>query len=450
MNFKSILFLCTLVAAICFSCNKSSQFGGDLLGNEAIETIFTDTVAVQMKMVRNDSINTSDPNSIAAYLLCGAINDPVLGTSSATIYTGLQLSAFNVDFKDVTLDSAVLYLGIDPFGVYGDTNQVMQIEVTELAEHPLSNKSYFSNSSLSVKQGPDAIIGTGSYLPRPNQGQPIIDTAGVARDSAFGSYFRIPLTNEFGNRVLELDTNVLRNDTLFWAKIPGLRIRSTTPGAILGLNLNDRTFSRITLYYKKDTSNTQRVFNLQFIGENKFVQFERQPSDFITDRIDNIITDDFLAIQGMGGNKIEVEIPYADTVNKKDWLINTAELVLYVANVPNDNLSKFTPARQLSATVKRDTVFAFLDDITYSFNVSNNTFSFFGGNPVEVVENGSLVTRYKMSIPSHLQDIILGKSSKKFFINTFPTVTSAQRSVLYSPGTISPYRARLNIRYTKI
>ncbi len=433
------------------SCNKSTTFGGDLYGDQAINTTFTDTVRLQMRMVAEDSVYTSDPNSTAEYLLCGAIEDPILGSGSATIYSGIQLSSLRADFKNTKLDSIVLYLGVRPNGTYGDTTKPMQFEVRLLDEHPSRGTRYYSHQSLPVSSAPGALIGTGTYLPTPSIGRPIIDTTTTVRDSAFGAWFSMRLDQAFGEAILGLDSATLNNDTLFWAKFKGVQIKSSTPGSILGIDLNDRTFSRMTLYYKKDTANApQRVFNVQFIGENKFVQFERSPSSFITDRTGIPQEDNLLALQGLGGYKLEVEIPHIAHPEKQTWAVNTAEIILYAASVPGDN-PHFWPAKQLSATVSiGDTSFAFVPDISYSLSATGNNFSLFGGEPVSTQLAGTAVTQYKLSIPSHLQDMILGRVSSKFFINLFPQVRSGSRVIVHSPGGASPLRARLNLRYTQI
>jgi Domain of unknown function (DUF4270) len=448
----SLFLLCGGIIAV-LSCNKSTTFGGDILNDQTLNTIFTDTVAIKMRMLEEDSVITSDPASTADFHLCGQIDDPVLGVSSATVYSGLQLSSLKADFKNTQLDSVVLYLGVDPDGVYGDTTKPLDFEVRLLDEHPSRSKPYYSNQSMPVSSAPGALLGTGSYLPTPRIGRPLIDTTTAVRDSAFGAWFSMRLDPAFGQKVLAMDSATLNNDTLFWAQIKGIQIKSKTSGAVLGLNLNDRTFSRITLYYRKDTALTvQRVFNMQFVGEQKFSQYERTPSSFITDRIGNTLTDDFMAVQGLASHKLEIEIPHIAHPDKQDWLVNTAEIVLYGANVNNDNLSKFLPAKQLAATISLgDTAYALLPDINYSFNVSGSTFNFFGGSPKEEVVAGNPVKRYAFSIPSHLQNMISDTTTEnKFYINLYPLSRSAERVLFHSPGAASPLHARLHLRYTKV
>jgi hypothetical protein len=260
------------------------------------------------------------------------------------------------------------------------------------------------------------------------------------------------LDQAFGEKILALDSASLNNDTLFWAKFPGIQIKATNTGSVIGLDLNDRTFSRMTLYYRKDTANApQRVFNVQFIGENKFVKYDRSPSSFITDRVSQVLSNDLMALQGLGGYKIEVEIPNIAGSSTQNWLVNTADLVLYSSDVPNDN-PIFAPAKQLSMSLNQgDSTFVFLPDITYSLNATGSAFGLVGGVPVSLNEGGVPVKRYKLSVPSHLQDMILQKASNKFYLNLYPQSRSAERLIVHSPGAAtSPLRARLNLRYTVI
>lgn len=446
MKIKLLVLSTIVLIAILMSCNKSTTFGSDLLDDLSSETIYTDTVTFRMSTVAEDSVYTSDPNSTADYLICGNIADPILGTATADIYTGIQLSSFNANFKDAEIDSVILYLGVDPNGVYGDTTVPMQFEITKLAEHPAKDKRFYSNQTLPVLTGAGDVIGTGSYLPRPNVGQPIIDTASTTRDSAFGAYFKIPIDTAFGAQILALDSATLNNDTLFRAAFKGLRIRSTNPGALIGLDLNTRIFSRITLYYtRQDTLHEN--FNVQFIGENKFVHFEKQPSSFITDRVGQEKIDDYLVLQGLAGYKIKVEVPYLDEL--KDWAINQADLVVYAADIMGDDSLKYTPARQLVVTKSQgDTVNVLNSDINWSLNSTDGSYALFGGVPVKITQNGEKWTRYKLSIPDHLQDMIFKQEKSTFFVNLFPQVRSGERIILHSPGTL-PKSAKLQIRYTK-
>jgi Domain of unknown function (DUF4270) len=455
MFFRTFCFVSLILFAIASSCNKSSTFGSDLLDDQTLNSIFTDTVQINMRLLPEDSFNTSDPNSIADYLLCGKLDDPILGTSSATIYSGLQLTALNNNFKGTKLDSVVLYLGVAPRSFYGDTTKLHTFDVTLLNNHPSKSTRYFSDTSIQTSTDAGALIGSGQWQPTPNIGRSLIDTTSINRDSVFGTWFSMRLSDAFGQKILAMDSATLNNDTLFWAQIKGIQIKSRDAGAVFGFNLNNRSFSRITLYYRADSLNApQRVSNVQFIGENKFTQLQNTPSNYITSRLGKVITDDMIPLQGLAGTRVEVEVPHINDINKKDWAVNMADVIFYVAtSVSGDNLSQYKPAQQLTTSISvGDTAYTAVADVAYSFAVTGNTYSLFGGSPQKVIENGIEYTRYKLSLPSHLQDMILQKEAKKFYINIFPQFRSAERLIFVSPSAAatSPLRARLNIRYTKV
>ncbi len=267
-----IFWIALIGALMLWQCSKPTEFGADLLDSERGEFDYTDTLTLRVYVEREDSVETSDRSSTSPYLLCGELQDPRFGRSTAALYTLFRLGDLGPKFSNARVDSIFLYLRYAADGFYGDTTQPQTVRVHRVAAgHVLRwDKDYYSNESLPVGELLGEISG---ILPQPRTNIPLFDT--IER----GPYLRIPLSTDFGQEILDLDSLTLTADTLFWESIRGLRITASTgaaPGAIMAFNLNSRDFSFIRLYYKyaDDTLTTSRTFDFSFLGGNKFNHFE--------------------------------------------------------------------------------------------------------------------------------------------------------------------------------
>lgn len=216
------LFLLITLTSLIWSCKKEPDLLGldlipeeDLLNHAVIDTITINAITEREDTLRTDELAT---------MLLGSINDPVFGTTTASVYTQLRLPGTNISFgTDVAVDSIVLIL---PYkGIYGDSSSVQNITVYELDEAiQTSVKSetgrtldypYYNFSTLQHKAVP---VGQLSFVPNTVDSS-MIDTVKV------GPYMRIPLSLEFANRIVNANQIVdtaLKNNTGFLNAIKGI------------------------------------------------------------------------------------------------------------------------------------------------------------------------------------------------------------------------------------
>jgi hypothetical protein len=443
--------LMILAAALWAACTKPSPFGSELLEDEQADYEFTDTLSVICTVEYEESLLTSDRTSTSSAFLCGELNDPVFGKSTSEIHSLLQLSFLDPGFlpDSQTVDSIVLYLRYAPSSVYGDTTKAQTLHVLRLDE-PLDDAgNYYAIDSIPAKT---EIGKLDNFLPTPNTGKTLFDTTTKA------PYIRIPSDTSFGNELFRLDTTILQSDSAFYRVLRGIKIVASSnnaePGCMLAFNLNNEAFSRVRLYYHKnsDTARTVRRYDFFFAGANKFTHFIH---DYTGSEVKEKIgkeSDEYIYLQAMQGLRVKVEFP---TVDKLDSIaVNKAQLVLTTRTTDNGS-PWLTSAQQLIFTEKQgDSTLVFTSDVLYSLGPALNLgFNRFGGFPEDELINGTLVERYRLSLSDRLQSMVDDTSGdikkKTLYINVTPQGRVAQRAIMYGPKNAT-FPAKLELKYTKV
>ena len=442
-----VLLLCTALGLFLeYSCSKPTPFGADLLDDEIADYQYADSLTLRCTLVPEDSLVTSDLTSTADYLLCGQLFDPVFGKSQSDIYTQIRLATLGPNFKNGVVDSIILFLRYDAPGFYGDTLQAQTLRVHRLGQNAMLHwsKEYYSNNTLETAE---QIGELANFLPKPNTGRTLFDTVSKA------PYIRIPLENAFGQELLNLDSVTLASDTLFWKKVRGLRFSAESqgnPGAMMAFDLNNSSFSRIRLYYKRDT--VAGTFDFTFLGGNKFTHYSHDYTGSTVEPYLNQKADDRLFVQGMGGLRLKVEIPYANLLD--DIAINKAELELTVETLPGDNPLLRNAAQLVFTESVGDTTVTLTSDVIYSLGPTlNSGFGAFGGFPGAETDQGVSVQRYRLTLTQRFQDMVDNASGdikgQTVYLNVYPQSRSAMRAIFYGPK--SPvFPAKLALKYTKV
>jgi Domain of unknown function (DUF4270) len=451
------LFAFVAIASVFFvtNCTKSTSFGSELLNGELADYVYTDTLTILCSTELEDSVRTSDLNSTAGYFLCGEVKDPIFGTAKADLFTLFEMPVLNPIFKNLdgttaTFDSIVMYLQLNPNGIYGDTMQDQTIRVSRLNPNTQIrwDKNYYSND----KYAADELLGEVTTKIRPSKADSItyfIDTVKTVLKGK--GLIRIPLSEAFGRSIVEhpaSDSLIYSSDTLFWKNFRGLKISTNTPDprAMLAFNLNNTSLNRISLYYHLDGK--QRHFDF-YLGANKFVYFSK---DYTGSEVASHIrkpNDDLLFLQGMAGLKVKLDIPYAQKLGKV--VINKAELEMTTATLPADNAAWYGPVGQL---LLRDTSKDFISDVYYAGgSLLNQGFASFGGTPKKENINGQNIQKYNLLLTQRLQQMVdQGAGDLKgttLTLNVQPQFFTPSRTVFYGQANAS-FPMKLKVKYTKI
>lgn len=435
--------------ALWAGCKKPSKLGSELLDEDGYDNyVFTDTIEVRCTIEREDSSLTSDRTSTAEYFLCGELNDPEFGKSSSEIYALMLGETLNpaFDTTNQAFDSLILYLRYAPAGVYGDTLSSMQTLKVLRLDPGVSisdSKDYYSTNSFPATEE----LGSVTFSPKPN-----------TRDSLFegikGSFLRIALKPEFGQELFNLDSASYSVDSFFYKKLRGLKIVSSSagssPGAMLAFNLNENSISRMRLFYHVKADTSAKNFDFYFEGANKFTHYAHELQGSPAGQLIDQQANEKLYVQGMHGVRVKVEFPNAQFLD--NIAVNQAQLVLTVA----DNNTVLTPASQLIFTqLQGDSVFVLTPDVFESLGTNlSGGFLTFGGSPKSVIDNGTTVTRYRLTLSELFQDIVddahtADTKNRTVYLGVYPRSKTAGRSVLYGPKSLS-FPAKVELTYTKL
>jgi len=404
LSLKSFTLLFLLGSLIFLS---SCEEEPDLIGlaklqNEKLGVVFSDNSSIIAYSVYDDSLRTDNYSAC----LLGTFNDPVFGTTSASIFTQLRLSNLSPSFgTSPTLDSLVLYLPYS--GSYqAETMGDLQVKVYEVDQKMYIDSVYYSDRLLSYKPN---LLADLTFTPKPKDS---VTINGVK----YPPMLQIKLSSTLGNALLASNsTNLLNNDN-FTDFFRGLFIKamplSTTQenkGSILYFNLLS-SYANMSLYYKKNSNDTiSNKFN--FVINDKCAKYTNfnhygyigsggtlTAKDTLKKQIgavgyvkDTTLGQKKLYLQSMGGVKVNFKFPYLrDLIKNQKIVINEAVLVIKNDDIDDKNAppSLLTVLKKL-ASGKTE----FLPDIYEGA-------AFFGGS------YNSTTKEYRMRITRYFQDML--------------------------------------------
>lgn len=397
---------------------------------DAANLLRIDTLSIEMAQDREDSVRSDE---LSANLL-GAINDPLVGRSRASIYFQVRPGNSNITLgPNPTVDSAVLVL---PYrGFYGDVsklNGLQRFRVFRVTETIDRESSYFSNDSLSVEAQP--IGQTGFIAPLLSDSVPVSGRKEVPQ-------LRIKLNDEFAQE-FKNNPDALVSADAFTAFLKGLYVDAETRdqaddrGAILDFVLTSG--ARLDVFYKNDTQDSLRV---TFPVNELSARFNRMRHSYKQSILDAMGSYEAgkagVMVQNMGGLRAKLRIPHLLTWRgNRKILVHKARLVV---SVPEASLTKYAPHPQLSIVLKDASGNLVIspdlavDNLVYSggtFSSSSKTYAF-------------NITRY---VQARLNGIY---TSDEFYIQPSATAVSAYRVALN--GTQSADRpVTLEILYQEL
>jgi hypothetical protein len=257
-----------LVSTFCLlACNDPNQVGRDVLPDLTVVNIDS-ALSVSLAVEKgSDYLSDHKISSITLHPV-GQLNDPVSGTLIATSYTQLGLSGDNLTFSvnnfPVKLDT--LYLELVTSVKYGNSSNLLRLDVHELAEVLDTSQRYRTTSSVAV---------TGANLVEsPN---PFTVNRGAQTET-----LRFALSPALGQRLLTAPAEVYQNTASFIRFFRGLRIQVFSvnpldPGAILTYQISQ---SALVLAYTEATTegSVKQRARLPFgaTGTARFYAFNRQ------------------------------------------------------------------------------------------------------------------------------------------------------------------------------
>lgn len=435
----AIFFLALLVGG-CKKKNEGIGAGvlpeGELLGMSRV-----DTTTVLSRTLLDDSVRVDGLEF--PRMLLGAMNDLEFGTTKASFYTQVKLSATQVDFTEegsftnIQADSIVLSLAYasDQYGF----DYPQQYEVYELNEQLYKDSVYFAPFTLSTSSQ-DLV------LPESRNQRPAPDQPVYLADDTLSPQLRLRLNNSLAERILNQANQDSLNSDLFTQFIKGFFVTvddQVIPPNNGGVHYFDplSVNTKMTLYYTgvKDATDTlHKSFDLLI---NSAVESISSPTHEYTSanvELQNQLAQNtfeaagFAFIQAGAGLKVQVELPFLTAYSSDTMAINRAELV-----IPFESNSIFPPPGRLFAIGKD------ADDIGYFLPDFLEGDAHFNGYIDPINEE------YRINISRWVQQIVSGtREPGRLELVSELAGSSANRVILSGPQHPSR-QMRVILHYTK-
>ena len=395
--------------------------------NDFLNLNTTDTFTVISKTI-------ADPPYSAAGVsngIVGSMDDPIFGKVVCGFYTQCRLSKDGSVFSDnPVVDSCVLSLYY--YDSYGKNTKPVNIAVYEVTESidPL-NTSYLTNSTFSVNGSPIGVV----YNFVPNYTDSVTTISGTEAPQ-----MRIKLNNAFGQRVLNMDSATLSNNTNFLNLIKGIYV--TAQGALgNGVSNVSLTDSKVAIYYHNNTTDSLQ-FNLNISTSSARINhFDHIYSGIIQQALaSTAVSDSILYVQSGAGTKVKVTFPTLLDL-PENLAINKAELIV----------TKWNDASGLDTTYPLP-AFIYVSKINASG--ADESFSAFDNNGlatnVTKTESGVDYTCYTFNITQHMQSVIKGNYPNNGFHISLSSASKSDRLILTNFKSDNKFRIRLKLTFTKL
>lgn len=436
-HIRKAFLLSVLFFMVLMSCKKDGELFPEF-NNENLTIHFVDTFDIVTSILKDDSIRTD----IAGANLLGIFNDSIFGPAGSSFYTEITLAGSNVNFgNNAVIDSVVLTMKyVSSSSYYGNITTPMTVNVYRLNEQ-FTKSEYYSNESLTYNPTP---LGTLNFTPNVTDSVQVIQNADTTMQQA---HLRIPLSNAFGQEILDAgnNTNVISTNTDLKSLVNGLYITPSTDvnnttlaineGAVIYFDMNS-SLSTLTVFYSNDNGPEKSYSFIINSESKKFNHFEHNYTGTEIDKqLNNLTHDSTLTyVQAMGGVKTKLVIPNLKSlsnegkiiINKAEIIFNVSDIGNYLATIPTLALTGINSAGQAT----------FLIDYFESA-------AYYGGTYDGITKS------YKFNIARHVQDLINNNTDDYglYLIATGSSI-SANRSIINSFKHPSN-NIKLNITYSK-
>ena len=404
-------FVC-LFALLISSCNDPSSLGSELLDDDLLDVVYTDTFSVIASTIEGtDSILVYDEFTLTNDLFAGEIQDPFFGSETFDAFFLPGLGATIPSFYDftnnqfATVDSVVLIVNVDTSLYYGNVDATHNVDVFLLQDEVDFEGEYYSDNDFETVMTP---VAENQEFKFSFQNFEI----SFDGDTTFTApAIRLKLDNSVGE-ALVMDTASVQNDTLIREVVPGFKIvNRPNETAVLPLDLSTKTLidkgNKLFVYYT-DTISKFYAFPLGGV-RHIFHESDISGTDLETALNDPSKGEELLYTKGYGGADIKVEFPTARFESLGDVLLKKAELEITIAPQSGDD-DEINPPMRLIYIDSEDEDSGERELVVDLINASigSSIEAGFGGTlQTELDENDEVIRRYySFNVTSYFQSLI--------------------------------------------
>lgn len=478
-GYKDLLTL--LISLFIFAgCTNPKGIGLEVAPEDQIEPMFTDTVSLLTYTLEDDSMQSSSSNQT----VFGLFRDPIFGTIKVDLALDIAPAANVIGIRaDAEIDSVILVL---PYGqnFYGDSlASTYHLKVRQLAE-PFVLNSY-STRSWEVE---DEVIGStvlNRYAYKPTDSLSISrHVEGKDTVVRVGPQLRIALSKDFFRSMLHesVDSLTLVQNPAFRNHMKGLYLSvdsnsSTGIGSLMSF-IPVEGLSGVELTYRQSNGKSGEDAGIDtvrtllpitavnynsgggFMGMSSSI--DRQYTPEIISVLDaGGLSPEQVYLQAPAGLRGKIVFPEIDQLKGRNWVINKAELVLWVDQSAMEG--PFTQAAP-RLTLYREDIAGRRQHIPDGAEINPNT-----GMPMDMRSLNYLnfggwyqptPQRYVFYVTSYIQDVLQGKINgnelyispaavSDSFVPIHPAISTGGRVILGGHANEN-YRMKLNLYYTEI
>lgn len=435
-------------------CNKPTDIGSDIFEGDNINLFYADSFPIDVKTVRRDpALIYFSPEVVPNTQLIGSMNDAVAGRTEAEVFASVDFVR-RVDgnpFQGFEIDSILLTLRYDTFGIYGNLDQPVTFHVYEVEEFMDDTENYDSDRQWATSSVP---LVSHEFTPRPRDSINIEAEDTTVKVSA---RLIVPIeNNDFKQRLMESDSAIWAEPDSFRYIFPGFNFELEAENTMLGFNFESNVSQIRIEYFDPDSIEDRRSVVLLFTGGAMVSSYYfHDHSQGMVGRIladSNATVSDTLAIiQEMQGLSPKLTIRNLSQLH--GTLINSAELTMTIKDT-DDPMGEEYPQISLIGIQKRDSIFR---DVVDTWSARRDAqrdgiiayLSTFGGQRQMCKDTAQNKYIYTAAITSHIQDVVnKGLDSTSIYVNSYYQAESPRRTVLY--GSESPHPVKMIVRYTKV
>lgn len=444
--YRLLLIFTLAITLLGYSCNDPITIG--IPTQNDLDIVYTDSFTVDTKTIEGEITSTYDLGVNYSTYLVGSLDNTTFGKSNSDIYVEIDFAGSLPDFTDAVLDSAVFIVEYAEDGFYGDTLATYDFEIRRMLEI-MDGDTIFSNQTWAVDP---AVIGSRSLIPSRTDSIVIANHLAEGEDVKLGPQLRIPMTMEFGEEIINADSeNYTSSETLI-EFINGFNISATpSSSSMIGLDFSDVSnftgINKLRIYYT--TPDTTEVFDFSFKSRtaSTFVHDTQGAvmENYLSD--ENYNNDDFVFFQGMSGVEAQLDFPTVEELRGK--IINKAELTYYSISDPNETNIINDPVDFATLTyINEDGERSLTTDASFGINPGPYT-SVLGGTP-ELIDEANGIYRTKVNLTSHFNTVFsLSGVSTSVILTPLQRSERSSNTIIFGSGN-TEYKPLLEITYTDL
>ena len=402
---RKIFSLSLIIGLIVFACSDPNTIGLEIQpSSDSIIISSLDFEDFNSITESEDSLRTDE----TANLILGEIDqisDPEFGANRSGFFTQVLLQENNIDLgANPIVDSVVLSYTYS--GYYGDIDDFTNLEVNQIFVDLFKDSLYYSNSF-------DMSIGNVDNVVSFN-----------LSDNSETPFLRVKLKNDFGQQILDLGNNILKDNETFLQDFKGISVFANAANTMLYLN-PEGSDSYLKIFYHNEQSNMDTLsVEFKLGGDAARVNLFNNKS------LSNLNQDiEKMYIQSMAGYKVKISINNKDSI--KSLLDRKAiNKVIISFDVAEDSQSKYQAHERLVLVrLNEDGENVFLSDLIVEGD------DYFGGDLDS--------DRYEFNITSYFSQLLNNDAYNNLYLLPAGAAVNANRTILHKEIKLQIYYSEL-------